>query len=352
MAKGVYKRGNVYWIRYAGQDGKIVFESSGSSKFRDAEGLLLKRRQSVKEGTLPETRSMSNYSLNDLAQKYIAWMQGRHRSEDTKKYRINQILTYFGNPLLRNFNTLIAEQYQTELMKKGLKPASINKNIGILKAMFTKAVEWNLVEERTLKSIRKVKQMTENNKRLRFLSKEECEDLINACDNHLKPIVITAIHTGMRRGEILSLTWDQIDFTSGFIYLEVTKNGERREIPIDRKLKETLGNIIRRLDVPYVFYDTKTGKPFKEVKRSYSSAVTKAKLKDFHFHDLRHTFASLLVMDGVSIPTLMKLLGHKSMTMTMRYANLSQAHKAKAVEALDRIFSDNFGTQTGITSFP
>jgi integrase len=209
-----------------------------------------------------------------------------------------------------------------------------------------------MVEEEALKRIRKVKQLAENNKRLRFLSKEECEALINVCDNHLKPVVIMAIHTGMRRGEILSLTWDQIDVASGFIYLEVTKNGERREIPIDKKLKETLGNIIRRLDIPYVFYDAKTGKPFKEVKKSYASAVKKAKLKDLHFHDLRHTYASLLVMDGVSIPTLMKLLGHKSMTMTMRYANLSQAHKAKAVEALDRIFGDSFDKKMNITSLP
>jgi len=351
MTRGIYKRGNVYWLRYAGPDGKIVFESSGSTKFRDAEGLLLKRKQTIKEGKLPETRSMPNYSLNDLAEKYVAWMQGRHRSEDTKRYRINQILTYFGNPLLRNFNTQVAEQYQTELMNKGLKPASVNKNIGILKAMFTKAVEWNMVGEEALKRIRKVKQLPENNKRLNYLTKDQCETLIDACDSHLKPIVIMAIHTGMRRGEILSLTWDQVDFANGFIRLEITKNGERRQIPVDQILRETLGNIIHRLDVPYVFYDTKTGKPFKEVKRSFKSAVQKAKLKDCHFHDLRHTYASLLVMDGVTIPTLMKLLGHKSMTMTMRYANISKAHKSQAVESLDRIFGVSFDKQTNITSF-
>jgi integrase len=130
---------------------------------------------------------------------------------------------------LRRFNTLAVEQYQTALIKRELKPASINKNIGILKAMLKKAVDWNMVEEETLKRVRNVKLLPVNNRRLRYLSKEECQALINACSPHLKPIVITALNTGMRRREILSLEWEKhIDLKHGFILLDVTKNGERR----------------------------------------------------------------------------------------------------------------------------
>jgi integrase len=156
----------------------------------------------------------------------------------------------FGNLSLRQFNTMLIEQFQTERIDKGNKPATINRLLATLKHMFTKAVEWDMVEEESLKRIRRVKLLEENNKRLRYLSKKECQELISNCEQHLKPVVITALNTGMRKEEILSLKWEQIDFTHGFIHLEVTKNGERRDIPINNTLRATLQSITRRLDVP------------------------------------------------------------------------------------------------------
>jgi site-specific recombinase XerD len=93
--------------------------------------------------------------------------------------------------------------------------------------------------------------------------------------------------------------------------------------------------LIRRLDVPYVFYDSTTGKPYQDVKRSFKTALRKARIRDFHFHDLRHTFASHLVMAGVDITTVKELLGHKTLTMTLRYSHLAPSHKVKAVDILD-----------------
>ena len=93
--------------------------------------------------------------------------------------------------------------------------------------------------------------------------------------------------------------------------------------------------LIRRLDVPYVFYDPATGKPYQDVKRSFKTALRKTKIRDFHFHDLRHTFASHLVMAGVDITTVKELLGHKTLTMTLRYSHLAPSHKVKAVDILD-----------------
>jgi len=190
---------------------------------------------------------------------------------------------------------------------------------------------------------RKVKLLEENNRRLRYLSKEEYHTLINSCDNHLRPIVIAALHTGMRKGEILNLKREEnLDLKHGaygFILLKNTKNGERREIPINKTLRETLDSLIPRLDVPYVFYDPSTGRPYKDIKRSFNSACRRAGIKDFHFHDLRHTFASHLIMEGQGITTVKELLGHKTLAMTMRYAHLSPSHKAKAVQVLDSVFN-------------
>ncbi len=176
---------------------------------------------------------------------------------------------------------------------------------------------------------------------MRYLALEECRALVEACDPHLEPIVVTALNTGMRRGEILPLKWDQVDLQHGFILLrsDETKSGERREVPINATLRATLQGITRRLDVPYVFFDPATGKPYGEVKRSFQSALRRAKIQDFHFHDLRHTFASHLVMAGVDLTTVKELLGHKNITTTLRYAHLAPAHKVKAMVIYDQVFN-------------
>jgi len=335
MARGIYKRGNVYWIRYAGLDGRIVYESSGSDKFREAEALLVKRRQSIKEGKQPEPlKKIGNHTFNELVAEYIKWAE-RQRSFRSKQGFLKQLSEAFGNIPLRRFNTMLLEQYQTERLNRGNKPATINRHIATIKHMFTKAVDWNMVEEETLKRIKRVKLLPENNRRLRYLSREECQALIDACKGVTKAIVTTALNTGMRKGEILGLKWDQVDIKHGFLLIDRTKNGERREIPINQTLRETLQAIPRRLDIPYVFFDPATGKPYQDIKRSFGTALRRAGIKDFHFHDLRHTFASHLVMAGVDITTVKELLGHKTLTMTLRYAHLAPSHKVKAVDILD-----------------
>jgi len=335
MAKGLYKRGRVWWICYAGIDGKVIRESSGTTKYREAEEILIRRKKAIQDGKQPERKRIKKYYFEELTERYVDWMTGRHKSANSKMSRIKDILSHFGNLPLRSFSTYAVEQYQTKLMDKGLKPASVNKNISILKAMIKKAVEWKMIEEHVLKEVGKVKLLPANNKRLRYLSKEECKALISTCRPHLKPIVITALNTGMRYGEILGLEWNKhIDLKHGFILLDRTKNGERRQIPINQTLRNTLKSLPRRLDNPYVFC-SKDGKKYVEIHCSFNTALRKAGIHDFRFHDLRHTFASHLVMAGVDITTVKDLLGHKTLTMTLRYAHLASGHVRNAVNILD-----------------
>lgn len=342
MGRGVYKRpdSKKYWINYAGPDGKTIRESTGSDKHRDAEALLIKRKRMVLEGRHPELKGKKKHTFRDFAEKYSAWMEGRHRSANSKSYRIKDMVERFGNLPLSRFDTNLVETYQTNLINKGLKPASVNKNISLLKAMINKAVDWDMTVESTLKKVRKVKALKENNKRLRYLSKEEIPLLIENCDKHLRPIVITALNTGMRKSEVLGLRWDMVDLKNGFILLDKTKNNARREIPINETLRETLSGIIRRLDVPYIFINPSEDKPYKDVKNSFRAALRRSGINNFHFHDLRHTFASHMVMSGVDITTIKELLGHKSLTMTLRYAHLAPGHKKMAVETLDRALQE------------
>jgi len=366
LPKGVYKRGSIFWIRYAGLDGKIVFESTGSRKISKAIEKLHEQKGDVSRGKQPEIKKkIPLVTFKQLSEDYLKWAE-RQRGYKQKALLIAQLVEIFGNYPLRYFTTKLLEQWQTERLQqgatrktvkkgfggkriivevpgtpKGNAPATINRLLATIKHMISKTVEWEMVEEEALRRVRRVKLLEENNRRLRYLSKEECKILIDVSNGHLRSIIIAALNTGMRRGEILSLQWNNVDLKHGFILLDKTKNGDRREIPINETLKNTFRGIPRRLDIPYVFHDQKTGKRYNDIGTAFTRACKKAGITDFHFHDLRHTFASHLVMAGVDITTVKELLGHKTLTMTLRYAHLAPSHKVKAVDLLDNTLNEN-----------
>jgi len=146
--------------------------------------------------------------------------------------------------------------------------------------------------------------------------------------------VEAALLTGMRRGELPGLKWEQI--RNGFVFLTETKAGKARQIPINLRLAEVFREVRRQnhLKSEYVFCDSQ-GRRFHEVRRSFASACRRAGIEKFRFHDLRHTFASHLVMKGASLKAVQELLGHSSLTMTMRYARLSQKHLKDSVNLLN-----------------
>ncbi len=368
--KGIYRRGRVYWITFMGLDGKQKYESTGSDLKADAELILAQRRIDVDQGKEPVTRRRDrNHTFSDLADKYKVFIANQ-KGVKMKVVFIEQLRREFANIKLANMTLSAVEIWQSRRLSESrpplkgqkeprppVKPATVNRCLACLKHMFTKALDWEMITEDVFKRIRKVKLTKVDNRRLRYLSFEEAAALLKACDNHLKPIVTLALNTGCRRGEILGLTWDRVDLIHGFILLDDTKSGKRREIPINATVRAALKGIVRRLDVPYVFVNPDTVKerpPVKEggkkrpasgrffdVKRSFATACRKAKLTDFHFHDLRHTFASQLVMNGVDITTVSKLLGHASLTMTLRYTHLAPDHLKTAVDVLSRLSSSH-----------
>jgi len=352
--RGLYKRGNVWWCCYKSASGVILRETTKQTDHKEAMEFLMKRLGEVAQGEAPELRKIGNHTFGELVEEYLKWAE-RQKSFHGKQRMIGQLKAEFGHLHLRNFSTLMLEQFQTKRLRAGIrlykvnrgdgieeetrgnKEATVNRLLATIKHMFTKAVEWGMVEETIGKRVHKVKLLKEKNKRLRFLSKEECQELLSECSDVVKPIVITALNTGMRRGEILGLKWANVDLKHGFILLEdgMVKNDERREIPINQNLRAALQSVTRRLDVPYVFHDPETGNRYRDVKKGFNAACRRARITDFHFHDLRHTFASHLVMEGVDLKTVQELLGHKTLQMTLRYSHLASSHKAKAVDVLD-----------------
>jgi integrase len=173
----------------------------------------------------------------------------------------------------------------------------------------------------------------EDSGRLRFLEREEIPRLLSNCNDYLLPIVTVALNTGMRRGELFRLKWHDIDIRRDVIHLYKTKNGEARDIPMNEVVKATLIKVRKHPISPYVFC-REDGKPYYNLRKSFFTALKKSDIVDFRFHDLRHTFASQLVMSGVDLNTVRELLGHKSLAMTLRYAHLSPNHKKRAVDVL------------------
>lgn len=343
--KGIYKRGNVYWIRYVGLDGRMRLESSGSKKLREAQVLLTTRKNAVLEGKAPEVKKIANYSFRDLAKKYTEWMSVRHKSANLKGYLIGQLLEKFANLPLRRITPAILTEFQTDYLNRGLKNSSVNKKVLLFKAMISWATENGMVERDISDKLKKVKALKDDSKRLRFLTVEESKALVDACEPYFRPVVIMALTTGMRKREILNLRWDQVDLDHGFIFLEDTKNGERREVPVVPKLKKVLENWPRNGDNPYVFPNPGTMLPYWSGDKPFASALRKANISNFHFHDLRHTYASHLVMSGIDLTTVMHLMGHKSIKMTLRYSHLAPSHKVKAMTAIEDKFQGIFEGQ-------
>ncbi|MDI6864623.1 tyrosine-type recombinase/integrase [Thermodesulfovibrio yellowstonii] len=341
----LYKRGNTWWIDlyHNGKRYRISTKTHDKRKAEEIHAKVLLKLGSPQTEIVPEPEKLTQLAESSITYQefyekhYLTWCYGRQEFYESKKYYLNIIPDWFKNLELNRIGTKEVELLQSYFIQKKKTTATCNRYIAIFQASMTKACDWNMISEQRLKNIRKVKLIKGENKRLRYLTKEEIDKLLSNCDRQLYPIVFTALHTGMRKSEILNLKWSQVDLKNGIILLDKTKNFERREIPMSDSLKALFKQLHsqRRLNTDYVFVNPDTDKRYTDLKRSFATACRRAGIKDFHFHDLRHTFASQLVMSGADLKTVQELLGHKSLTMTLRYSHLSQAHKREALKALE-----------------
>jgi integrase len=188
--------------------------------------------------------------------------------------------------------------------------------------------------------VKKVRLARENNEPIRILSPEEEQRLLDCCTPALAPLVVTALHTGLRASELLSLTWADVDFRRHAVTVRAAyaKNGESRSVPMNAVLLSTLKAVrmtVHAIDMPV--FCVPQGTPYKNFRTAFERAVMKASIADFTFHDLRHTFASRLVMNGADLPTVQALMGHKTIAMPLRYTHLTTDHKQRAVRLLEPV---------------
>ena len=220
----------------------------------------------------------------------------------------------------------------------------VNRYISVMSHICTIATnEWEWLEDNPF---RKIKKLPEPRGRIRFLSDEERVALLKACKNapypHTYLIVVLAISTGMRKSEILNIRWLDVDLDRGQIVLHETKNEERRVVPLTGHALSLVHEHkkIRRIDTDMLFPSQKADKAY-EIKRSWEGALKEAGIEDFRFHDLRHSAASYLAMNGASLAEIAEVLGHKTLAMVKRYAHLSDAHTSSVVISMnERIFNN------------
>ncbi|MFH1381234.1 MAG: site-specific integrase [Candidatus Omnitrophota bacterium] len=336
--RGVYKRGKICYIDYYAGGRRIREPISESKKL--AEITLQKRKVEIAEGKHLDIRKKERIKFEDFTEEFF-----RLHSKVNKKVSgmkrdvilLNNLKSFFAGRYLYAISPQLVEEYKAKRSIE-VKPATVNKELACLKCLYNKAIQWNKAFDNPVK---KIKLFKENNQRLRYLEKEEISKLIDACSEHLRPIVIFALNTGCRKGEILKLKWHDLDFRNAIVHLIDTKNGERREVPMNDIVKKMLIGIPKHPDSLHVFCD-KMGKPYGEIRKSFSTALKKSGIIDFKFHDLRHTFASHLVMNGIDLKTIQELLGHKSFEMTLRYSHLSPDHKKRAIDILGAVMDTNW----------
>jgi integrase len=303
-----------------------------------------------------------------IKSKYTGWALTHQKRGDETLALLQADFSHLNPKRMDKISAWDVQKWRTEKTKSGLKPATINRRVTTLKAVLNKAVEWDVIDVNPISKIKPLKIDTKS--RIRYLSQAEESSLRVALDareadlrsgresgnlwraergyeahnsldgefaDHLKPMVLLAVNTGMRRGELFDLMWGDVDLQKKTVTIEgkTAKTGNTRHIPLNSEAIKILRAWYGQASGEgLVFISPATGSRFDNIKTAWSNLRTRAAIKDFRFHDLRHTFASKLVTAGVDLYTVKELMGHSTIQMTERYAHLAPEHKAKAVEVL------------------
>ncbi|MEW6455094.1 MAG: site-specific integrase [Acidobacteriota bacterium] len=338
----IFLRGKKFWIAYY-FNGRRVREGGFESK-SDAEKVMKMRQGDIYQQRYKLPRQVK-ISFMEMVEKYFEWAKINRKSWPNDIHLAKHLSGYFSGFKLSQITNFLVEQYKIERkkeikispvkkIKKTPSNATINRELALLKRMFNLAIKWELADSNPVKGIRFLKEEP----REKILTPEEIKKLLQESNGHLKPIIITALNTGMRLREILYLRWGQVNFQEGFIHITHSKNGKIRRIPMNSMLLETLKNI-RRIN-EYVFIDERNGKPMHSIRRSFENACRRAKIIGFRFHDLRHTFSTYTIQRNCDIISLKEILGHADIRMTSRYSHATMEGLRKTVNSILPVMSE------------
>ena len=338
----IFRRGKSWGINFTDPQGQQVRQMV--STYRETAVKVLKKIETeIVEGRYFDRKEKKQEVLfeNFAERFYENYVVLENKDIRRRRNALNVLIRYFKGKYLSQIDALLIRDFMSSRIK-ALKPSSVNREFSLLKSMFNRAIEWNIFEDKNPTNT--LKKLQENNERCRWLTEEEQEALLSNCRELTYVVVLTALKTGMRWGEIIRLKWKQennsnyVDFDNNVIYIHgaLSKTNKSRYIPLSPFLKETLLSLPKYPGVSYIFWRSEKARELRSIRFPFNKALEKAGIKDFKFHDLRHTFASQLVRNGVDLYVIQKLLGHASPKMTQRYAHLKQDQLWAAIQTIDR----------------
>ena len=325
-------------------------QSATFERLTDAKKWAASIESAIKEGRHFKTSEAKRRTMAELIDRYIQdILPGKPKNIRIQTQQLEWWRDQIGSYALADVTPSLIAEYRDKLAAgvtvRGTQrsPATVVRYLAALSHAFTIAVtEWEWLDDSPM---RKVRKPTESRGRVRFLSDDERPRLLQACKEstnpYLYPVVVLALSTGMRQGEIMGLTWDVVDLNRGRAILHETKNGERRAVAITGHALELLKELgkVRRIDSKFIFPSKENApqKPQKpmDLRTPWETALKKSEIADFKFHDLRHSAASYLAMNGASLAEIAEVLGHKTLQMVKRYAHLSEGHTARVVESMN-----------------
>ncbi|RJQ44986.1 MAG: site-specific integrase [Gaiellales bacterium] len=335
---GLVKRGDVWWMSFTYQ-GRRIRQSTGTGNKAMAEAILGKIKADIIEGKFFEVLEEKTRTFDELMDRFLSEHVVKRSSQRAYEGFVKRLKTFFAGRFLADITPRSIAEYKVYRYDSGVKPATINRELAAMKKAFNLAVkEWEWCRANP---VCRISLDRENNQRDRWLTDGEEKRLLRAAKPWAREVILFALHTGMRLGEILALTWEGVDLFRRTVTVFRSKNGERRTIPVNHTVLELLKDKARKQPNPLnTVFQSQAGTPIdaNNLRRAFRSACgeKKAKIENLHFHDLRHTFATRLVQAGVDLYKVQRLLGHKSPTMTQRYAHHYPESLRDGVEILDR----------------
>ncbi len=325
---GLYMRGkSPFWWMTFRVNGKKVYESTKTTNKKLAEKIYAKRVTEITEGKWFDNQQAKSIRFEDMVEKYL---QEHAKQRDPRTAKI--LLPAFSGYTLSQITTKRIAEYRV-MRLKNVKPATVYQELALMRRMFNVAIkEWEWLRDNPVSRLSF--SVGGRNARDRWLTLEEEQRLLSVATNPewLRNLLIVALHTGMRRGEILSLKWQDVDFKRKTIIVVKSKNNEKRTIPMSNTVYGIL-NSIKVRDISGRIFPISGS----SLRQAFDKTIVKAALEDFRFHDLRHTFATRLIQNRVDLYTVKELLGHKTIKMTERYAHHYPESLRHGVDVLDKI---------------
>jgi len=341
----VYKRGNVWWIKYY-RDGKPYRESAHTKKKTMAKRKLMRREGSIVEGTFHGLQ-IEKTSLNELFDDVISEYRIMQRKSLVRlKESIAHLQGLLGDLRASQVTSDLIKEYILGRQDEGAKNATINRELSALRRAFSLGIKHTPPKVINIPHIPKLK---ENNVRTGFFEYNEYVRLRNALPSSFRPLIIAAYYTGMRRGELLGLEWSKVDIGTHRIVLEqgTTKNDEGRVAYMYGEFFDAMlvQKDYRDTTFPacqHVFFDYKTGEPIPpEIRDVWENALKKVDLKGKLFHDLRRTAVRNMIRAGVPEKVAMKISGHKTRSVFDRYNITSEEDIKHACQSVSHMNQEN-----------